>query len=113
MGILAGGVAMMLVVIATAAVIARCSTFYRRELAETGNREPALDGLRGMAALMVATHHAALCCTWLKTGDWGEAQSPVLQLFGPAGVTIFFMLTGYLFWGKARAMNGKMSAWKL
>jgi peptidoglycan/LPS O-acetylase OafA/YrhL len=54
-----------------------------------------------------------LCCTWLITGEWGDARSPVLQLFGPGGVAIFFMLTGYLFWGKARAMNGKMDIWKL
>ena len=78
-----------------------------------GNRELALDGLRGMAALMVATHHAALSNSWLLTGDWGDARSPVLQLFAPGGVILFFMLTGYLFWSKARAANGKMSAWKL
>jgi peptidoglycan/LPS O-acetylase OafA/YrhL len=113
LGILTGGVVMMLAVIATAAGIARYSKFYRRELAVSGKREFALDGLRGMAALMVATHHAALSRSWLITGRWGEAQSPVLQLFAPVGVIIFFMLTGYLFWGKARAMNGKMNAWKL
>ena len=83
---LTGGVVMMLAVIATAAGIARHSQFYRRELAETGKRELSLDGLRGMAALMVAAHHAALSCSWLVTGTWGEAQSPVLQLFAPAGV---------------------------
>src|ERR1019366_1926994 len=112
-GTLAGGGAMMLAVIATAAVIARHSNFYRRELAESGNRELALDGLRGLAALMVAAHHAALSITWLETGLWGDARSPVLQLFAPAGVIIFFMLTGYLFWGKARAKSRKMPAWKL
>ena len=113
LGILTGGLVMMLAVIATTAVIARYSKFYRRELAASGNRELALDGLRGMAALMVAMHHAALSRSWLMTGQWGDAQSPVLQLCAPAGVIIFFMLTGYLFWGKARAMNGKMNAFKL
>jgi peptidoglycan/LPS O-acetylase OafA/YrhL len=111
--ILAEGGLLMLAVIATAALIARYIPFYRREMAESGNREPALDGLRGMAALLVATYHAALCCTWLITGHWGEAGSPLLQLFGPSGVTVFFMLTGYLFWSKARAQNGKMNIWKL
>jgi peptidoglycan/LPS O-acetylase OafA/YrhL len=112
-GILTGGILMMLAVIATAAGIARYSKFYRRELTESGNRELALDGLRGMAALMVATHHAAMSYIWLITGRWGETQSPVLQLFAPGGVIIFFMLTGCLFWGKARAMNGKTNAGKL
>jgi peptidoglycan/LPS O-acetylase OafA/YrhL len=112
-GILTGGVLMMLAVMATAAVIARRSTFYRREMTESGNRELALDGLRGMAALMVATHHAALCRTWLITGNWGEARSPVLQLLAPAGVIVFFMLTGFLFWSKARSRNGTIDHWKL
>jgi peptidoglycan/LPS O-acetylase OafA/YrhL len=113
LGILTGGLAMMLAVIATAAGIARYSEFYRRELAASGSRELALDGLRGMAALMVATHHAALSRSWLLTGMWGDAQSAVLQLFAPAGVILFFMLTGYLFWGKARAAKGRMNAFKL
>ena len=113
LGTLAGGSVMMLAVVATAAGIARCSKFYRREMMTPGRRELALDGLRGLAALMVATHHAAMSDAWLITGNWGETRSPVLQLLAPAGVIIFFMLTGYLFWGKARAMNGKMNAWKL
>jgi peptidoglycan/LPS O-acetylase OafA/YrhL len=113
LGTLAGGIAMMLAVIATAAGIVRHSKFYQRELAAFGSRELALDGLRGMAALMVATHHAALGCVWLASGRWDDAHSPVLWLFGPAGVIIFFMLTGYLFWTKARAVNGKIKVWKL
>ncbi len=113
LAILMGGSLMMGAVIATAAGIARYSKFYRRELAESGNRELALDGLRGMAALMVAVYHAALSSTWLATGVWGDARNPILQLFGPLGVIIFFMLTGHLFWGKARAANGKMNIVKL
>ena len=103
----------MLAVIATAAVIARYSRFYRREMTESGNRELALDGLRGLAALMVATHHAALSCIWFTTGEWGDAGLPAWQMFGPAGVILFFGLTGYLFWGKARTVQGKMNPWKL
>ncbi|MEI7806895.1 MAG: acyltransferase [Verrucomicrobiota bacterium] len=111
--ILMGGALMMCAVIATAAGIARNSKFYRQELTESGSRELALDGLRGMAALMVMAHHAALSNTWLTTGEWGDARNPILQLFGPMGVIIFFMLTGYLFWGKARVANGKMNIVKL
>src|SRR6266705_803343 len=100
LGILACGVLTMLAVIVTAAGIAHYSSFYRREMAESGNRALALDGLRGVAALMVATHHAAMSCIWLSTGGWGQTGSPVLQLFGPAGVILFFMLTGCLFWAR-------------
>ena len=112
-GTLIGGGAMMLAVLATAGGLARGSRFFRRELAATGQRELALDGLRGWAALLVATHHAALSRTGLATGNWGDAQSSLLQLFAPAGVIIFFMLTGCLFWGKARAAGGKIPAVKL
>ena len=110
---LVGGGAVMLVVIATAAGIARCSHFYRLELTEHRNRELALDGLRGIAALMVVIHHAALSLQWLRTGTFHEAGTPLIQLFGPAGVILFFMLTGYLFWGKARAKKGGLPVWDL
>jgi len=113
LGILAGSAAMILAIVATAAIIARRSLFYQHEVATSNNRELTLDGLRGLAALMVATHHSALCRTWLATGQWGDAHSRVLQLFGPAGVIFFFMLTGYLFWGKARAASGRMNPLKL
>lgn len=104
---------MVVTVIATTAGIARYSRFYQRELADCGNRELALDGLRGSAALMVATYHMALCCEWLKTNTWGANRSLALLVLGPGGVALFFMLTGYLFWSKACAANGKMNVWKL
>jgi peptidoglycan/LPS O-acetylase OafA/YrhL len=111
--ILAGAAAVMLAVIGTAAIIARFIPFYRHELADNGQRELALDGLRGIAALLVAVSHAALCRAWLATGDWGRTESPLSQLCAPTGVILFFMLTGYLFWGKSRAAGGKINAWKL
>jgi peptidoglycan/LPS O-acetylase OafA/YrhL len=110
----AGGLLLLAVAVLTAAGIWRCSAFYRRELAEYDNRELPLDGLRGMAALAVVIHHAGIFFGMQFFAQrWGYAGSPVLQLLGPAGVMIFFMLTGYLFWSKARAVNGKMNAWKL
>jgi peptidoglycan/LPS O-acetylase OafA/YrhL len=112
-GTLAGCALMMAVMIAIAASIARSSTFYRRELAVNNHRELPLDGLRGLAALMVAGHHAALCRTWLETGDFGNAHSWLPQNFGPIGVILFFMLTGYLFWGKARAGKGWLNPLRL
>jgi len=100
--------------IVTAAIVSRFSAFYRTELAaDVGRRELSLDGLRGLAALMVVVHHAALFRSWLFTGIWGEGVAPWIMALGPAGVHLFFMLTGYLFWSKARAGNGKVRIWKL
>jgi peptidoglycan/LPS O-acetylase OafA/YrhL len=61
----------------------------------------------------VVMHHAAMFCNSLRTGEWGDTGSPVLQACGPGGVHIFFMLTGYLFWSKARAAGGKLKIVKL
>jgi hypothetical protein len=72
-GVLASGLLLMPMVIGTAWFIARRNPFYRRELSESGSRELPLDGLRGTAALMVMTYHAALACVWVKTGEWGAA----------------------------------------
>jgi peptidoglycan/LPS O-acetylase OafA/YrhL len=114
LGSLAGGAMIALGVISTTAVVSRVSPFYRRELnSGSGRRELPLDGLRGFAALMVVMHHAAMFRHWLVSGEWGNAGSPVLEALGPAGVHLFFMLTGYLFWSKARAAGGKLKIGKL
>jgi hypothetical protein len=87
--ILAMGLMLMASAILTVGWIAKRSAFYRRELAATHGRDLPLDGLRGMAALLVATYHSALIYTQIKTGCWGDAGSPILQTFGPGGVLIF------------------------
>jgi len=113
-GTTAGGMAVGLAIIATCAVISRFNPFYRRELAaDAGRRELSLDGLRGIAALMVVMHHAAMFRNSLRTGEWGNTGSPVLLACGPGGVHLFFMLTAFLFWSKARAAAGKLKIAKL
>ena len=103
----------MAVTMATTAAIARFSPFYRQQLADNGRRELTLDGLRGLAALMVMVHHIAVGRLWLQTDDWKNAGAALPQLFGPVGVILFFMLTGCLFWGKARAAKGWLNPLKL
>lgn len=114
LGMMAGGLVLGAVVIAAVAVISRIIPFYRRELAEdAGRRELPLDGLRGLAALGVVMCHAGMFYWSLQVGYWGPAGSKFLQAAGLGGVHLFFMLTGYLFWSKARRGNGKVPIIKM
>ncbi len=61
-----------------------------------------LDGLRGMAALFVFIHHAAVWYFYRITGNWDLPPSRLYTQLGQGGVAVFFMLTGFLFWGKIR-----------
>lgn len=64
-------------------------------------RATTLDGLRGYLALFVFVHHAAIHRQYWSTGRWKEPTSLVYSWLGPAPVSLFFMLTGFLFWSKA------------
>jgi peptidoglycan/LPS O-acetylase OafA/YrhL len=71
------------------------------------NRLAALDGLRGYAAFGVFAVHSALYHFYLLSGTW-EAPSRVLYSIAAAAVSLFFMITGYLFWGKLLAEPGRV-----
>ena len=57
---------------------------------------PELDGIRGIAALLVYVHH--LCFTSLPEGAWNPFVLTVRDMsrFGSAGVDVFFVLSGFL-----------------
>ena len=63
-------------------------------LKERTDRLGAIDGLRGYLALLVFIHHFEITWYWHNTGEW---SSPPYLNFGTVGVSIFFMITGYLF----------------
>lgn len=65
-----------------------------------------LDGLRGFLALSVVFHHTAVYHRYLRTGVWDLPPSSFYTLLGQVGVAVFFMITGYLFWGKLLQDNG-------
>ena len=66
-----------------------------------------LDGLRGFLALGVFFHHAAIYHRFILDGVWALPPSTVFILFGQAGVSLFFMITGYLFWSRMIAEQGQ------
>ncbi len=59
-----------------------------------------LDGLRGILALAVFFHHAAINQQFLADGRWALPPSRFYTLLGQVGVAVFFMITGFLFWSR-------------
>ncbi len=74
---------------------------------DTASRYSALDGLRGFAALSVFAHHLVITHHYIDTGIWAEPASRFYALIGPVGVSLFFMITGFLFWGKMLRAKGR------
>lgn len=70
-----------------------------------------IDGLRGLAATTVIIHHGILMTNLFMHSDWridagyiadfNSLIARILTQLGSFGVTVFFMITGYLFWTKA------------
>ena len=66
-----------------------------------------LDGLRGFLALAVVMYHAAIYRHFFITSVW-EPVSPFSSMLGQSGVSLFFMLTGYLFWRRLVLAQGRI-----
>jgi len=95
--------------LALAAMILRDSPWFRARLAEqSGHRYATLDGLRGFLALGVLFDHVAMTRGWYADGRWDASFAPFDVVAGQAGVSLFFMITGFLFW--SRALQGPIDA---
>lgn len=68
--------------------------------AEVMSRHSNLDALRGILASLVLTHHFYITYMWKNTGLWVRPESELLNNLGTIPVSIFFMITGYLFLNK-------------
>lgn len=60
-------------------------------------RFAAIDGLRGYLALGVFAHHGALWLNYRRSGSWDEPIAPLYAHLGHDAVTLFFMITAFLF----------------
>jgi len=63
-------------------------------------RNAALDGLRGYLAFGVFAHHAVVWYHYVRTGVWGLPPPGPYRELGATCVSVFFMITAYLFVGK-------------
>ncbi len=64
--------------------------------------------MRGYLALSVMVQHAAVARQWLATGTWTLPADPLFSQLGSVAVSLFFMVTGFLFWGKLVKSGGKL-----
>jgi peptidoglycan/LPS O-acetylase OafA/YrhL len=71
-------------------------------------RVTTLDGLRGFLALAVLVHHVVAGREALVTGVAGAPREQLYAFLGPFGVSLFFMITGYLFWSQLIAKQGNV-----
>lgn len=72
-------------------------------------RTATIDGLRGFLATGVFFHHALIYHRYLQDGVWTVPPSNFYTQLGQSGVTLFFMITGYLFWGKIISSDRRLS----
>lgn len=88
------------VMLLMAAIILKFNWF--TSIATKGStRYGAVDGMRGMLAIGVMVHHTSAAYGYFSTGIWQYGQNSFLNQLGHAGVALFFMITGFLFFIKA------------
>jgi len=92
-------------------LLARLSFF--KTLFERKKRAGSIDGIRGFLALGVFIHHYVLTWFWKTEGVWGRPIQPFINNLGKFGVTVFFMISGFLFIRKVAFGNNPVDWGKL
>ncbi|WP_238269129.1 acyltransferase [Paraburkholderia terrae] len=59
-----------------------------------------IDGLRGYLAFLVFLHHSCIWYFYLRTSQFDSPPSNFMANIGRASVSMFFMITGFLFFTK-------------
>jgi peptidoglycan/LPS O-acetylase OafA/YrhL len=77
---------------------------------DSRHRYVAIDGIRGYLAFSVYVHHCIVTSIYLRTNRWAGPPHNFENELGMTSVAIFFMITAFLFWGRANA-KGKLD-WK-
>ena len=71
------------------------------------SRMAELDGLRGVLSILVVVHHCVIFRIFAATGIYDSPPSNVENLAGDASVSLFFIITGYLLWGRMLRTGGQ------
>ena len=87
--------------ITTSALLLRFFPRLQRSVQHTGQqRFSSVDGLRGYLAFGVFVHHTAITWIYLHTRVFDVPKNYFYAQIGLASVALFFMITGFLFWGR-------------
>jgi len=78
----------------------------------TTTRYQTIDGLRGFLALAVFVHHSNIWYQYLHVGNWEAPKSNLYNQFGLTSVSLFFMITSFLFITKLINSNEKDFNWR-
>ena len=70
------------------------------------HRLDSIDGLRGILASAVFIHHFSMSCYNYVHHTAGAPPDPFYGFIGTGSVSVFFMITGYLFWGRLLDRKG-------
>jgi peptidoglycan/LPS O-acetylase OafA/YrhL len=65
-----------------------------------------LESLRGLLAMSVLFSHAVVNYFYFQTDVWTLPPTPFYAFLGTGPVTLFFFLSGFLFWSKCLAHDG-------
>lgn len=77
--------------------------YFRRAASQ---KYQAIEGLRSLLALSVFFHHGVITYFFYQHGRWEPPPSTFFTLLGGVSINVFFMITGFLFWGKAIRSEG-------
>lgn len=72
------------------------------------SRMAELDGLRGILSILVVVHHCVIFRIFAATGVYDSPHSNVENLAGDASVSLFFIITAYLLWGRMLRSGGQV-----
>lgn len=72
----------------------------------TKNRYASIDGLRGLLGISVFIHHSSIWYPFIHTGIWEDRSSPLYSELGKTSVSLFFMITSFLFISKLLNSTG-------
>jgi peptidoglycan/LPS O-acetylase OafA/YrhL len=100
-----------LIAIVTAALLLRAVPKIAQHLEHSGeSRFASIDGLRGYLAFGVFIHHSIITWIFLSTGEIGFPPSNFYSQLGQGSVSLFFMITGFLFWDRLLS-KGRQHDW--